>query len=130
MDQSELASLAGEWIKYWNAPEGSPDRERYADAADLYDLLYNDPETLWLLVLEIHHRDHSASIQQVLSAGPIEDLLARHGEAFIDRVETEARIDPLFARLLGGVWPNDMTDAVWQRVTGVWDRRGWDGLPE
>jgi hypothetical protein len=130
MDQTELASLAAEWIKYWSAPKGSPERERYAGATDLYDLEKKEPETLWLLILEIHHQDHSVAIQQVLSAGPIEDLLAKHGEVFIDRVEAEARRDPKFAEVLGGVWKNRMSDAVWKRVQTVWDRRGWDGFPE
>ena len=130
MDQNELASLADDWIKYWHAPEGTSERERYADATDLYDLEYNEPETLWLLILEIHHRDQSQAIKQVLSAGPIEDLLAKHGETFINRVEAEARKDPLFAKVLGGVWQNSMSDAVWKRVQAVWDRRGWDGIPE
>ena len=130
MDQNELASLADDWIKYWHAPEGSPERKRYADATNLYDLEYNEPETLWLFVLEIHHRDQSVAIQQVLSAGPIEDLLAKHCEIFIDRVEAEARKDPRFAKLLGGVWQNKMSDAVWKRVQAAWDRRGWDGIPE
>ena len=22
-----------------------------------------------------------------------------------------------------------MTDEVWKRVQGAWDRRGWDGIP-
>ncbi|HUV96794.1 MAG TPA: hypothetical protein VMV98_04925, partial [Acidobacteriaceae bacterium] len=59
-----------------------------------------------------------------------EDLLAKHCEIFIDRVEAEARKDPRFAKLLGGVWQNKMSDAVWKRVQAAWDRRGWDGIPE
>jgi hypothetical protein len=130
MNQSELVSLAEDWIRHWHSPNGSADRERYSDAADLYDLQYNKPEMLWLLILEIHRQDQSIAIQQVLSAGPVEVLLAQHGDAFIDRVEVEAGRDPLFAKLLGGVWKNDMSDAVWSRLKAVWDRRGWDGIPE
>jgi hypothetical protein len=48
----------------------------------------------------------------------------------IERVETEARSNPLFAKLLGGVWQNEMPDHIWRRVQAVWDRRGWDGIPE
>lgn len=99
-------------------------------ATDLYELEYNDPETLWSLILEIHHRDKSVSVQQVLSAGPIENLLALHGASFIERVETEARSDPSFATLLGGVWQNQMAEDIWVRLQAVWDRRGWDGIPE
>jgi hypothetical protein len=66
------------------------------------------------------NRDQSQAIKQVLSAGPIEDLLAKHGETFINRVEAETRKDPLFAKVLGGVWQNSMGDAVWKRVQAVW----------
>lgn len=95
-----------------------------------YDLLHADPESLWMLILAIYHLDQSPQIDQVLSAGPIEDLLAAHGEAFIKRVEAEAKRDPSFAFTLGGVWQNSMTDSVWQRLQRVWDRRGWDGMPK
>jgi len=55
----------------------------------------------------------------VLSAGPIEDLLAIHGESFIERVEVEARKDPAFAKVLGGVWKNRMNDTIWARLQAV-----------
>jgi hypothetical protein len=56
--------------------------------------------------------------------------LAQHGDNFIDRVEAMAQSDPEFAKVLGGVWQNSMSDALWQRIQVVWDRRGWDGIPE
>jgi len=126
----DLHRQAESWIRHWLAPKGSSEREAYAWATDIYDLEYHDPETLWRLILAIHARDRSPLIQQVLSAGPVEDLLAKHGATFIERVETQALEDPAFAKLLGGVWKNSMTDEVWQRLQAVWDRRGWDGIPE
>jgi hypothetical protein len=130
MTHDELASLADAWISYRHALDGSGDREKYSWATDLYELEYHEPETLWLLILEIHRRDKSVAVQQVLSAGPIENLLALHGENFIERVEAEAQKDPTFAKVLGGVWKNRMKDAIWDRLQAVWDRRGWDGIPE
>ena len=130
MTQQELDNLADNWIRCRYAPRGSAEAEATAWATDLYDLEYDDPETLWLLILNIHGKDQSARVQEVLSAGPVEDLLAKHGESFIDRVEAEARKDPKFAKLLGGVWKNRMTEGIWDRVRAVWDRRGWDGIPE
>nr|WP_156089043.1 hypothetical protein [Paucibacter sp. KBW04] len=49
---------------------------------------------------------------------------------FIERVEQLARQDPVFAWTLGVVWQCQMTDEIWARVQQVWDRRGWDGIPE
>jgi hypothetical protein len=130
MPDEELDQLADAWIAYWHASEGSPTREKLAWSTDLYDLQYHAPEELWELILLIHEKDQSDKIQEVLSAGPVEDLLAMYGDEFIERIELTARSDPKFARLLGGVWQNSMSDAIWNRVQAVWDRRGWDSIPE
>jgi hypothetical protein len=130
MTHVELLALADAWISYHLATKGSQEREVAARATDLYELEYNEPETLWLLILEIHAKNQSPRIHECLSAGPVEDLLAKHGDSFIERIETQARQDPTFAKLLGGVWKNTMSDGVWQRLQQVWDRRGWDGIPE
>jgi len=80
--------------------------------------------------LAIHAKDQSPRIQEVLSAGPLEDLLGRYSPEFIDRVEEQARMDPSFAHLLGGVWKDTMSDDIWLRVQAVWKRTGWDGVSE
>jgi hypothetical protein len=130
MTQDQLLALVENWIIFHLSLEGSPDREATAWATDLYELEYNDPETLWLLILAVHARDQSPRIQENLSAGPVEDLLAKHGDRFIERVEAQARQDPMFAKLLGGVWKNTISEEIWLRLQAVWDRRGWDGIPE
>jgi len=130
MTREEVPSLADAWIAYWLAPEGSQEKESTAWATDLYELEYEDPETLWLLILTIHSKDQSPRIQEVLSAGPVETLLDKHGERFIERIEVQARQDQMFARLLGGVWMNSMSDSISLRVQRVWNRHGWDGIPE
>lgn len=94
------------------------------------DAVQDDPERPWPLILEILARDRSAPVVELLAAGPLEDLLAIQGSAFIDRIEAEAKHNPAFAKLLGGVWKNTMSDDIWARVQAVWDRRGWDGIPE
>jgi hypothetical protein len=129
LSNDELNQLADAWIRYWYAPKGSSIRNELSGATDLYELEYHNPEDLWRLILLIHGRDQSSRIQEVLSAGPVEALLAKHGDSFIDRIETQARLDSKFAKLLGGVWKNRMSDANWNRLQAVWDRSGWDGIP-
>jgi hypothetical protein len=128
--QNAVAELADAWIRYWQAPEDSAERGDFDLAMKFHAIEYHQPEILWTMILATHSRDQSIRPKQVLSAGPLENLLALHGEEFIDRVESEAHRDPSFARLLGGVWKNRMSDEVWRRVQAVWDRRGWDGIPE
>lgn len=52
----------------------------------------------------------------LVSAGPLEDLLGHHGEAFIDRIEVEAQRDRRVAWLLGGMYQFLMSDEVWGRT--------------
>lgn len=97
-------------------------------AADaVMDLAFEDPDGLWPLVLEVLQRDPPMEVIEVLAAGPLEDYLAKRGDTVIDRVEKQARSDPKFRSLLGGVWKNNMSDAVWARVQACWDRSEWDG---
>lgn len=124
----DLGSLADAWVRYWREPEESEAREALSWATDReWDLVREDPDTAWFLVLEILRRDRSNEIAEVLSAGPLEDLLAKHGPYVIERVERQAKTSPEFASLLGGVWKNAMNDDIWRRVQAAWDRRGLDG---
>lgn len=123
----DLGSLAEAWVQHWQEPEGSDARESLSWATDReWDLVREDPDAAWFLILDILRRNKSIEIAEVLSAGPLEDLLAKHGNDVIERVERQAKSSPEFASLLGGVWKNAMTDDVWNRVQAVWDRRGWD----
>jgi len=131
MTEAELNNLAENWIAFWKAPEDSQERTSLYWVMDReYDLMLEKPELVWRLILAVLQRNDSNDIQEVLSAGPLEDLLAKHGDAIIESVEVEARLNPKFAKLLGGVWKSSMTDEIWNRVQAVWDRRGWDGIPE
>jgi hypothetical protein len=88
------------------------------------------PHKALRVILLIWSLDQSAQTMQGLSAGEIENLLSRNGTEMIPLVEAEACRDRSFAKLLGGVWKNRMTDEVRSRLQAVWDRRGWDDIPE
>jgi hypothetical protein len=130
-DDERDDDLARAWIAYRQA-EGGSDRYNalYWTWERITYLTEYLPHKAWRVILLIWAIDQSERVMQILSAGPVEDLLARHGDGLISLVEAEARHDPSFAKVLGGVWKNNMTDEVWARVQAVWDRRGWDGIPE
>lgn len=131
MTEEEIVALAKGWIAYWHDPKNEETWESWNRSSErLSDFVENDPEEAWRVILAINALDRSNKIQEVLSAGPIEDLLSKHGESMIAAVEFQARRDPTFAKLLGGVWKNRMSDEIWARLQAVWDRRGWDGIPE
>lgn len=133
MSVPTVEALAIGWIAYWShgAHENPEASEPYAWADfDTYWLNENDPEKLWAVILEIYGRPEAKAHFGILAAGPLEDLLGRHGPSFIERIETLAKQDHEFAHLLGGVWQFTMSDEIWARVQAVWNRKGWDGIPE
>jgi hypothetical protein len=58
-----------------------------------------------------------------VAAGPLEDLLKREPDRFIDRVEIQARRDAKFRRCLTGVWglPVSIRDRVMKYTSTVVD---------
>jgi hypothetical protein len=116
-DQRQIAEG---WIRLHHLPWQSPERERYFWAFNsLSDLVRDDPEEAWKIIHVIRRIDGTDRILSNLGAGPLEDLLVAHGDKFIDRVEILAKSDEQFWKLLGIVWKNDMSDAIWNRVQAV-----------
>ena len=121
MDQAELDKIVTAWIAAQQAKQGSPEHAtNWWAVSEVMDWeLESHGDRLWQFILEIYKRDLPDKVIGVLAAGPLEDLLAKRGVDFIDRVEELARKDPKFNYLLGGVWRNAMTDEVWQRVQAI-----------
>ena len=115
MDKAELDKIVTAWITAEQAERRSPEHE--ANWWAVFEVLGWAPEEegelLWEFILEVYKRDPPDKAIGSLAAGPLEDLLAKRGPDFIDRVEDRARKDPKFNYVLGGVWRNSMTDEVW-----------------
>lgn len=140
MTEEQLQELAKNWIAYCYSRErdkaanplgnfSAESSRLFAASEQISELTLRRPEEAWRVILAIHEQDHSLTIRTKLAAGPIEDLLSRHGERWIVRVEEEADRSAAFRSTLGGVWQNQIADPVWERVQKVWDRSGWDSLP-
>jgi hypothetical protein len=121
MDDAELDKIITAWIAAQQAKQGSPEyAKNWWAVSEVMDWeLEGEGDRLWQFILEIYKRDLSDKVIGVLTAGPVEDLLAKRGVEFIDRIEELARKDPKFNYLLGGVWRNAMSEEVWQRVQAI-----------
>ncbi|MBA2731406.1 MAG: hypothetical protein H0U54_00795 [Acidobacteria bacterium] len=122
MDNSELQKVVDAWIAGQDAEEGSPPYksnwwaiERVID----WGVLNYKPELLWRFILAALQQELSDSVVGNIAAGPLEDLLDKHGPDYIDRVEALARKDERFNHMLGGVWIDSMTDEVQERIKSV-----------
>jgi len=118
MDETELNEIVTAWIAAEEAAPKSPEREANSWAIEqvMFWALDREGEHLWQLITAAYKREVSDKTFSLLAAGPLEDLLAKQGPEFIERVEELARKDPRFNYLLGGVWRSTMTDDVWRRV--------------
>lgn len=75
------------------------------------------PEEAWIFVREALAAAGTVWQAVMIAAGPLEDLIAEHGAAVIDRIEREARQSPRFCFALTGVWPQgNQRSPVWARV--------------
>ena len=130
--ENDIWRVAIDWIRFHHAKRNSQEQfdTAWATTEAMDFVLDGHYEELWNLILVIHSMDQSERIRGMLSAGPIEDLLSERGEMFISRVEQKAKSDPTFAKVLGGVWRSAMSEEVWAKLQAVWDRRGWDGIPD
>ena len=132
MTEAEKDELVAEWIEFQSVPLKERSREfrkKYEldgcrALEELDDACRNDPELAWELVVRINNAEHNENATMMLAAGALEDLLASHGEQFIDRIEIEARKNAKFNDLLGGVWQNLMTETIWARVQNA-RRKVW-----
>ena len=121
MDELELNRVVDAWIAGHEAEDVTPECQRnwWAVSQVMDWVLDREAELLWAFILIAYKRNISDRVVSVLAAGPLEDLLAKHGPIYIERVEQLARQDETFNSLLGGVWQNTMSNEVWERVQAV-----------
>src|SRR5579871_2221062 len=114
------APLVDAWIALHQAQPGSPVHEANLWAFSTLDkVCWNAPLDALSIIKAIWDTDQTPAMAENLSAGPLEDVLARHGQIVIDHVEAHASSDTSFAYLLGGVWDSRIEPGVWQRVEKV-----------
>jgi hypothetical protein len=102
-----LANFAGDKSYFWAFDE-------------VCDLLSSDPERVWRITLQLIARAPDELTLSYVSAGPLEDILARHGPAFIERIESLAQHDPKFLEALCSVWGHTRFDpSIYARVQSI-----------
>jgi hypothetical protein len=115
-----ILEIAKSWILMHKAESGSHDYEENFWAFDkLYKLCDEAPDQGFEIIEEIVRIDSSDRILSNIAAGPMEELLVKHGSQFIDRVERLAASNDKFRKMLGAMWKNEISDDIWARVKRV-----------
>lgn len=116
MNEIDLHTWVSAWIHFQDTWDSKGENHPLFWAAEkFFELNDRDPELCWKAILTILSRKPSTKVIGSLAAGPLEDLIQYHGPEFIDRIEEEARKNPDFRHLLGGVWESS-SPAVWARI--------------
>jgi hypothetical protein len=114
-----LQALANGWLEYQRAREVGtepPRDELFSFVVGVDELVRYHPDAAWLVIQLIFCETRNDVERACLAAGPLEDLLAKHGDAFIDRIEKAAQESGSFRELLVGVWRSVIPQPIWERL--------------
>ena len=124
MNSNDRQRLATSWLMLQKTPEAGATREDLAWVVEkVWDLCDDAPNDAFEFILAVLDRDISSATLAILSAGPLESLLRKHGPRIIGRVERRARRDANFTKLLSHVWKDAISSKIWARVECVRERQ-------
>jgi hypothetical protein len=124
VDAAEINAWADAYIRAYREPDLLKDDHPlwWAVEKAMYCIEQTNGDALLQFVLAVTDKEPPASVLAVLAAGPLEELIAYSGQEFIDRIEVEARRNPRFRYLLGGVWQHGTPEPIWARVEAARDK--------
>jgi hypothetical protein len=112
--------------KIWVEQSSRPDKDRDQNCMALRDyerdLREDDPARALAVILEVLKIETNPNLLSYLAAGPLEDLISMDT---IDMVEREARRNPQFKNLLGGVWYYRAPEELKARLDAIIQGQHW-----
>jgi hypothetical protein len=78
-------------------------------------LVRDDPAEAWEVTRILVETAPSDEALAYVAAGPLEELLNKHGPVLIDRIEEESRENARLQLALSGVWGLDRSNPVFDR---------------
>ena len=86
---------------------------------DVMETVYETPEQGWKLILEMLQLAPSSVVISHIAAGPLENLLRYHGEAFIDRVRLECTTNIRLREALSTVLLDQKHDVIVSKIDEI-----------
>ncbi|MCW5557111.1 MAG: hypothetical protein KIT22_04645 [Verrucomicrobiae bacterium] len=113
----------------WSAWRTSPEIQEIAEAwltkrqgdwtgddERLYSILHAEPDQALAVIFAAMQFTADWQILEGLAAGPLEDFLGVHGEAYVETFHTLALEHRRLREVLDGVWQGAMPKRVWHRI--------------
>ena len=96
------------------------DENRYGSViSQIFKLAYDEPEECWSFIKIVCAMPLSEGDIGLLGAGTFEDLMDYHGDAFIERVEAEAKTSDQFRKVVRAAWTESMNEDVARRIEAL-----------
>ena len=105
----EIREIAEAWLTKRRG-DWTDDDER------LYSILHSEPDRALSVIFAAIQLTDDEQILGGLAAGPLEDFLGVHGEAYLDTVHTLALEHRRLREVLDGVWQGSMPNHVWHKI--------------
>ena len=116
LSPSDWEAFARSWIAELRGIQADPDKV-IGQSVVMMNFTAR-PEHQWQFILAAIAHASEDELGDI-AAGPVEHLLGKHGDRYIEEVEQRAEADPKFARMLSGVWKYTMSEDVWARVEAL-----------
>src|SRR5580658_2884004 len=98
MHPNRISRFVRKWFTEW-------DSSVFGRASGLLaEVIETRPEDAWERILALAANAKNQEALGWVGAGPLEDLLSRHGQVIIGRVEAMAVADPKFVVCLAAAW--------------------------
>jgi hypothetical protein len=124
MNSKDRQRLVASWLLLQTTPEIGSVREDLAWVVEkVWDLCDDAPNDAFEFILAVLEKDISSTTMAILSAGPLEALLRKHGPRIISRIERRAHRDANFTKLLSHVWKDTLSSKIWIRVQQVREKQ-------
>lgn len=119
---SEISQIAQTWIKRYekmNLEEDGaafiPDESTFWSFSVISDLVRHCPEKAFLVIDEVLRLSDNDAVLCNLTAGPLEELLAKYGDAVMPQIEPRVKNSRKFRDLFSWMYPVG-SEAFWNQI--------------
>ena len=120
MTELSIEKIATYWINRYKRSNLKSETQWAYNALD--ELIATDPKIAFEVIVAIFNKTENEFVLENLAAGPMEDLLVRHGNEIICDVEKFTVTEPKFSHLLAGIWENNIHQNVLAKINVLLDK--------
>jgi hypothetical protein len=113
---AEIRELAEAWITKPPGQWTGDDERLHQLFGDAPDKTLADPDRALATIFAIMQLTDNRKIYGSLGAGPLEDFLGKHGEAYLDVIQSLALEHRPLREVLDDVWEGSMPKRVWHKI--------------